>query len=409
MAEFAYRGRSTAGELVTGKLHGGTADAVAGRLITLGITPVEIRNIELKSTLTVNDIWLRMGGGQPTTKDLIMFCRQMYTITRAGLPLLRGLKGLMDTTHNEVLKAALVDMLSSLESGRDLSQSMAVHDKIFTPLFINLIEIGEASGTLETSFQRLYEYLSMEMDIRDKVKAAVRYPIVVMMAIGVALGIITVFVIPNFAPIFKQLGNNIPMPTKIIMGVSGFVVNYWGIVLAAIVATSSGLSFWKKTEAGRLKWDRWMLAVPVTGAIVRNAAMSRITRSLSVSISAGLPINQTLRTVSGSIGNAWLGQKLDGLGAGIERGGSLSSTARTSGLFTPLVLQMIALGEETGALPELMDEASEYYRREVDYDLDNLSAALEPILIVSVGAIVLVLALGVFLPMWDMIARAKAG
>ena len=409
MAEFAYKGRSPEGELVTGKLHGGSADAVAGRLVDIGITPVEIRDLAQKTTLTVNDLWLRMGGGQPTTKDLIMFCRQMYTITRAGLPLLRGLKGLMETTHNEVLKAALVDILSSLESGRGLSQSMAAHPKIFTPLFINLIEIGEASGTLEVSFQRLYEYLSMDREVRDKVKAAVRYPIVVMAAVAVALGIITVFVIPNFAPIFRQLGDNIPLPTMIIMGVSNFVISYWGVMLAGLVIGVSFLSYWKKTDSGRLKWDRLMLQMPVTGVIVRNAAMSRITRSLSVSIAAGLPINQTLKTVSGSIGNEWLGRKLTTLSAGIERGESLSATARTSGLFTPLVLQMIALGEETGALPELMDEASEFYRREVDYDLDNLSAALEPILIVSVGAIVLVLALGVFLPMWDMIARAKAG
>ena len=409
MAEFAYKGRSPEGELVTGKLHGGSADAVAGRLVDIGITPVEIRDLAQKTTLTVNDLWLRMGGGQPTTKDLIMFCRQMYTITRAGLPLLRGLKGLMETTHNEVLKAALVEILSSLESGRGLSQSMAAHPKIFTPLFINLIEIGEASGTLEISFQRLYEYLSMDREVRDKVKSAVRYPIVVMAAVAVALGIITVFVIPNFAPIFRQLGDNIPLPTMIIMGVSNFVVTYWSAMLAALVVGISTLSYWKKTDNGRLKWDLMMLKMPVTGVIVRNAAMSRITRSLSVSIAAGLPINQTLKTVSGSIGNEWLGRKLTSLSSGIERGESLSATARTSGLFTPLVLQMISLGEETGALPELMDEASEFYRREVDYDLDNLSAALEPILIVSVGAIVLVLALGVFLPMWDMIARAKAG
>ena len=409
MAEFAYRGRSPEGELVTGKLQGGSADAVAGRLIEIGITPVEIRDLAQKTTLTVNDLWLRMGGGQPTTKDLIMFCRQMYTITRAGLPLLRGLKGLMETTHNDVLKAALVDILTSLESGRGLSQSMAAHPKIFPPLFINLIEIGEASGTLEISFQRLYEYLSMDREVRDKVTSAVRYPIVVMAAVAVALGIITVFVIPNFAPIFRQLGDDIPVPTLIIMTVSNFAVEYWAAMLTAIVLGGAFLSYWKRTDAGRLRWDRLMLQMPVTGVIVRNAAMSRISRSLSVSIAAGLPVNQTLKTVSGSIGNEWLGQKLTSLSAGIERGETLSSTARASGLFTPLVLQMISLGEETGALPELMDEASEFYRREVDYDLDNLSAALEPILIVSVGAIVLVLALGVFLPMWDMIARAKAG
>ncbi len=409
MAEFAYRGRSAGGELVSGKLHGGSPDAVAARLIDVGITPIEIRDLTAVGKFTMNDIWLRMGGGQPSTKDLIMFCRQMYTITRTGLPLLKGISGLMETTHNQVLKAALVDVLSSLESGRELSAALAAHPKLFSPLFVNLIQIGESSGTLDTSFQRLYEYLAMDQDVRDRVKSAVRYPIIVVCAIAIALGIITVFVIPNFAPIFRQLGDNIPLPTLIIMSVSNFAVNYWLHMVGAIALASIGASFYVKTESGRMNWDRLKLKIPVTGIIVRNAALSRITRSLAVSISAGLPINQTLKTVSGSIGNDWLGSKMESLGAGIERGEALSVTAATSGLFTPLVLQMIALGEETGALPELMDEASEFYRREVDYDLENLSAAMEPILIVSVGAIVLVLALGVFLPMWDMIARARAG
>ena len=409
MAEFAYKGRSEAGELVNGRLHGGSADAVAGRLLNIGITPVEIRDLTARSTLTVNDIWLRMGGGQPTTKDLIMFCRQMHTITRAGLPLLKGITGLMETTHNEVLKAALVDVLASLESGRGLAQSLEARPEIFSRLFINLVEIGESSGTLETSFQRLYEYLAMDREIRDRVKAAVRYPIIVLIAVAIALSIITVFVIPNFEPIFRQLGDDIPLPTRIIMGTSDFAVNYWMYIVGAAAIGMIAMSFWTKTESGRLRWDRFKIRIPVTGIIVRNAALSRITQSLAVSLAAGLPINQTLHIVSGSIGNDWLGKKLVSLGAGVERGESLSSTARTTGLFTPLILQMISLGEETGALPELMEEASDYYRREVDYDLDNLSAALEPILIVAVGVVVLILALGVFLPMWDMIARAKAG
>lgn len=409
MAEFAYKGRSETGELVTGTLQGGSADAVAGRLITIGITPVEIRDLATSSTLTVNDIWLRLGGGQPTTKDLIMFCRQMHTITRAGLPLLRGLAGLMETTHNEVLKAALVDVLASLESGRGLAQSLEAHPKVFSRLFVNLVEIGEASGTLETSFERLYEYLSMDREVQDRVKAAVRYPIIVLIAVAIALSIITAFVIPSFEPIFRTLGDDIPLPTKIIMGTSNFVTGYWVHMLTLLAVSSIVFSMWIRTEPGRLHWDHFKLSIPVTGIIVRNAALSRITRSLAVSLAAGLPINQTLRTISGSIGNDWLGKRLASLSGGVERGESLASTARASGLFTPLILQMITLGEETGALPELMDEASDFYRREVDYDLENLSAALEPILIVSVGVVVLILALGVFLPMWDMIARAKAG
>jgi len=193
------------------------------------------------------------------------------------------------------------------------------------------------------------------------------------------------------------------------MGVSNFTINYWPHLLGTIAVVAVAFSRYIRTGDGRLRWDRFKLRLPIIGIIVHNAAMSRITRSLAISVSAGLPINQTLRTVSASIGNAWLGEKMAALSTDIERGESLSRTAAHSALFTPLILQMIALGEETGALPELLDESSDYYKREVDYDLENLSAALEPILIVTVGAVVLVLALGVFLPMWDMVARAKAG
>ncbi len=409
MAEFLYKGRSANGALVTGNLAGQSAEIVAGRLVSIGVTPVEIRDLASASNFTLADLNKRLGGGKPTTKDLVLFCRQMHTITRTGLPLLKGLGGLMETTHNEVLKEALVDVIANLEAGRELAASMRGHPKIFSTLFINLVEIGEATGTLDVAFQRLYEYLSMDQEVRDRVKSAVRYPIIVLIAVAIALSIITVFVIPNFAPIFRALGDNIPLPTRIIMGVSDFAINYWPLMLGVIVVSAFGVSRYINTADGRLRWDRLKLRLPVIGIIVHNAAMSRVTRSLAISISAGLPINQTLRTVSASIGNTWLGEKMAALSADIERGESLSRTAAHSGLFPPLILQMIALGEETGALPELLDESSDYYKREVDYDLENLSAALEPILIVTVGAVVLILALGVFLPMWDMVARAKAG
>jgi MSHA biogenesis protein MshG len=409
MAEFAYKGRSANGGLITGKLYGASADAVASRLVSIGITPVEVRDLAATGSLTLSDLVVRLGGGQPTTKDLVLFCRQMHTITRTGLPLLKGMTGLMQTTHNEVLRTALVGVIASLESGRALAKSLQAHPRIFSPLFVNLIEIGEATGTLDVAFQRLYEYLSMDQEVRDRVKSAIRYPIVVLIAVAIALSVITIFVIPNFAPIFRTLGDDIPLPTRIIMGVSAFATNYWAYVLGAGVIMAMAAASYVKTEAGRLHWDRLKLSIPVTGIIVRNAALSRITRSLAVSLSAGLPINETLRTVSASIGNSWLGEKMSSLSSGIERGESLSNTAAHNELFTPLILQMIALGEETGALPELLEESSDYYKREVDYDLDNLSAALEPILIITVGAVVLVLALGVFLPMWDMISQARAG
>jgi MSHA biogenesis protein MshG len=406
MAEFFYKGRSADGEVMRGRLTGASSDAVANRLLNIGVIPVDIKQAAERSEVTVEDLWRRLGGGRPTTKDLGLFCRQMHVITRTGLPLLRGIAGLAETTHNEVLRSALVDVMGGLESGRGLAQSMSDHD-IFPPLFISIIEMGETTGTIDTAFIRMYEYLMMEQEIRDRVKSATRYPMTVIGAIFVALGIITVFVIPSFAPLFKALGDQLPMPTKIILGTSNFIINQWAIVLLIFGAIWGAIHFWLKTEKGRLRWDQMKLELPVVGNIVRNAALSRITRSLTIALQAGLPMNETLQTVSRSIGNAFLSVKMFMLSDGIERGESLWKTAHSTKLFTPLVLQMIALGEETGSLPELLDEVAEHYKREVDYDLENLSAALEPILMVAVGGMVLILALGIFLPMWDMVKLVK--
>ena len=403
MAEFFYKGRSANGEPMSGRLTGASSEAIANRLLNIGVIPVEITEAAEQSGMTVEDLWRRMGGGQPTTKDLVMFCRQMHVITRTGLPLLRGLGGLAETTHNEVLRAALLDVMAGLESGRGLGQSLAEHPKIFPGLFISIIEMGETTGTLDMSFFRMYEYLTMEQEIRDRVTAATRYPLTVIGAIGVALGVITVVVIPSFEPLFKALGDDLPMPTKIILGASNLVTNHWPLLLLSVVGTVVAIKTWLRTERGRFRWDRKKLNIPIVGTIVRNAALSRITRSLTIALQAGLPMNDTIRTVSNSIGNAYLTERMEMLGAGIERGESLWRTAHSTGLFTPLVLQMIALGEETGSLPELLNEVADHYKREVDYDLENLSAAIEPLLMAAVGGIVLILALGIFVPMWDMV------
>ncbi len=401
MAEFLYKGRSATGDLINGRLTGTSSAEVANRLQRIGVIPVEITAIR-GSAMTVDELWIRMGGGRPTTKDLLLFCRQMHVITKTGLPLLRGIAGLAETTHNEVLKATLLEVIVGLESGRGLAQSLQQHPDVFPRLFISIINMGETTGTLDVAFLRMYEYMSMDQEIRDRVKAATRYPMVVIGAISVALGVITVFVIPSFAPLFKKLGDNIPLPTKIILGVSDFAVNHWLLVLIFCGVAAAAISTYKKTEQGRFRWDQLKLLIPITGLIVRNAALSRITRSLTIALEAGLPMNETLNTVATSIGNEYLAEKMSQLSRGIERGESLYRTAHSVDLFTPLALQMIALGEETGTLPELLSEVADYYKSEVDYDLENLSAAIEPILMISVGGIVLVLALGIFLPMWDM-------
>jgi len=408
MSNYRYRGRSGRGETITGQLEAESPDAAASRLLNLGITPLDIVAESVAGT-SVSDFLHRLGAGRPTTADLVLFARQMYSITKAGLPLLRGLKGLAESTHNVVLRNALHDVLQSLESGRDFASSLARHPDIFPPLFLSMVRVGESTGTLDNAFSRLCEYLSQDQDVQDRVKSAVRYPLIVVVVIAIAITVITVFVIPNFAPLFKILGDDIPMPTRIIMGTSAFVRGHGIALLGALAVLAIAARRYLATEGGRYRWDRLKLRIPVLGELLHQAVLSRVTRSLSITLDAGLPMIQALTLLSRSAGNAYLAERLLQLRDAVERGDGLSRAATTAGIFPPLVLQMLAVGEETGELTRLLDEVSGFYQREVDYRLRNLTAMLEPLLIVCVGGMVLILALGVFLPMWNMIGKIGHG
>jgi len=410
MAEFSYKGRSSDGKLVNGRAAGDSIDQVAQRLMATGVIPIEIASIGVVAgSFNFEKLGRRIGLGRVTTTDLVMFSRQMYTITRAGIPLLRGLRGLIASTHNAILRETLEDILESLEGGRDLAASFGRHPKIFPNLYVSIVSVGEATGTLDKSFQRLTEYLSQEQKMHDSVKSAVRYPIIVMVTIALAAGFLSTFVIPKFAPVFAQLKGDLPLPTQILLGSSALVREYWMYTLATIALCVFGVRRYLQTQDGRYKWDRFKLRLPVIGKLMYESMLSRINRSMAISLAAGMPMTQTLAVIARSSGNVFVSEKIQILASSVERGESLHRSATASGMFSPLVLQMIAIGEETGALPELLDEAASYYEREVDHAVKNLSASIEPILIVAVGGMVLILALGIFMPLWDVISKAGQG
>lgn len=409
MPVYAYRGRSVGGELVTGRVDGETADRVAARLFETGVTPIEILEAGAAKGGDVLELARKLGFGKPKVADLVLFSRQMYTVTKSGVPLLRGMRGLAGSTHNAVLRAALEDVVSSLESGRDLATSFARHSDIFPPLYIGIVRVGEATGTLEAAFQRLSEYMTQDQETQSRVKSAMRYPITVMIVIGIALGVLTTFVIPRFAPLFKALGDHLPWPTRVIIGVSDFAQHDWHLVLLGIAATVLLTRRYISTEIGRYKWDKLRLRLPVLGKLAHEAILARISRSLAISLNAGMPMLQTLHIISKAAGNEYMAERVLRLRDAVERGEPLSRAAASVGMFPPLVLQMMTVGEETGEISELLDEVAGFYEREVDYALKNLSSAIEPILIVFVGGMVLVLALGIFLPLWEMIGNASIG
>ncbi len=406
MASYRYKARDAHGALVNGELAADSLDQAAQRLIATGVAPVEIEKAATYIANPLKALSRRLNLGQVQLADLVMFSRQMYTVVKAGIPLLRGLRGLIASTHNTWLRETLEAVLADLESGRDLAASFARHPQVFPQLYVSIVRVGESTGTLENSFLRLTEHLAQEKDIRDRVKGAMRYPAIVIVTILAAIIFISTFVIPKFEPIFAALHGNIPLPTRIVMGTSTLIRGYWPLCLVGVAAGALLVRRYLATTAGRLQWDQWKLRLPVIGRLNYEAVLARVCRSLSISQSAGLPMIQALHVLGRSAGNSFLEKKIQQLATGIERGEPLHHAAIASGLFSPLVLQMIAIGEETGELPSLLDEAAGFYEREVDVALKNLAASIEPILIVAVGGMVLVLALGVFMPMWELIGKA---
>jgi len=404
MPAFRYNGRTARGEAVAGSLESDSPEALATHLFARGITPIEIKAAAPTHDV-LGELWQRLGGGKPSIIDLILFSRQMYSITKAGVPLLRGMQSIAASTVNPVMRATLQAVIESLQAGRDLTFAFGRFPEIFSKFYLSVIKVGESSGTLEVAFLRMYEYLGVQKRIRDKVKAALRYPATVIVAIAIAMAVITMFVLPKFAPIFSALGNNLPWATRVLLGVSSFASNYWYLVVGSVVVAVVAFRVWVGEPAGRYKWDRFKLRAPIIGGIVRCASLAQICRSFALTLESGIPMIQALNTIARASGNDYLNERVLALRDGVERGEGLYRTAQTIDLFTPLALQMIAVGEETGALGEMLAEVAEFYEREVDYDLENLSAAIEPLLILCVGAMVLVLALGVFLPLWDMAAK----
>jgi MSHA biogenesis protein MshG len=341
-------------------------------------------------------------------EDLLLFSRQMATLNRAGVPLLRSLAGLQASTAKTALVNLLADLRASLDQGRELAGAMARHPGVFSPFYLAMIRVGEMTGKLTEAFARLAEHLEFELDVRARVKQALRYPTMVLIAIAVAVAVINLFVIPTFATVFAGFKAQLPLMTRVLLGVSGFTVTWWPLLLAATIGGIWGVRGWLATPAGRYAWDKAKLRLPIAGPIVQKATLARFARSFAMASKSGVPITRSMSVVAQTVDNAFIGQRIEQMREGVERGESLSRCAAAAGVFTPVVLQMIAVGEETGELDTLLVEIAQMYERETDYAIKGLSASIEPILLTVIGAMVLVLALGVFLPLWNL-GQAAAG
>lgn len=409
MSQFRYTGRDARGQKVSGTLDASSADAVAGELLAKQITPLTVEAERAAEVDVLAVLQEKMRRKKVDLEELIIFCRQMYSLAKAGVPIIRAIAGLGESNRNLYFREVLQEVRSDLESGQAMAVALHAHPKVFNRLFVSMISVGENTGQLDQAFRQLASYLELERDTRKRIKQATRYPIFVLAAMGVALTIINLFVIPAFAKVFAQFKAELPWATRALIGTSEFFQAWWWAMLLVLVGGLYAFFRWIATDEGALIWDRWKLRLPIVGGVFERIALARFTRTFAMMYRAGVPLLQTLTINSASVGNRHIGQAIIAMRESVERGEALTRSAANSGLFTPLVLQMMAVGEETGALDDLFVEVADFYEQEVDYDLKQLADAIEPILIVAMGAMVLVLALGVFLPMWELASAAKGG
>ena len=402
MPYFAYKGRNARRELVRGKLESADSATVADQLFNTGITPIDI-NPAGEPVLQEIQNWVSgMFADKVRHVDLLLFSRQMYTLLKAGVPILRALSGLQESVQNRTFVAILQDIRESLDSGRELSVALRGHPRIFSVFYVSMVRVGEVTGTLEEIFLRLFHHLEFESEMQERVKTALRYPAFVVIAMAVAIVIINLFVIPAFGQIYKGFKTELPFMTKLLIGFSNFMVHSWPVLLVILVTAVIGVRAYLRTTGGKYLWDKYKLRLPIAGPIMIKGTLARFARTFALAIKSGVPVVEALNVVAQVVDNDYIAERIVQMREGVERGEGVLRTAVSTGVFTPVVHQMIAVGEETGELDDMMQEVAVLYEREVEYEVKNLSAQIEPILIIGLGVLVLVLALGVFLPLWDL-------
>lgn len=400
MPIYAWRGRNNLGELIQGELEAMSEDAVADQLLSLGLIPVQIQ--AALETPSSESWWDHLKRRAIAIEDVLIFSRQMYTLNKAGVPILRAFAGLEASAEKPAMVDVLRDVRGSLDQGRDMATSLARHPKVFGPFYVAMVRVGEMTGRLTEVFLRLAEHLEFERDVRSRIKQALRYPTFVIVAMLIAMVIINLFVLPVFAKVFAGFNTQLPLITRGLLGFSTWTITWWPVLLALGAGAGVMVRSYLNTPQGRYNWDRRKLYLPVVGPIILKSTLARFARSFALSSQSGVPLVQALTVVAQTVDNAYIGARVEQMRDGIERGESISRCAAATGVFTPVVLQMMTVGEETGELDSLLFEIAEMYERDTDYAIKGLSTAIEPILLAFIGVLVLLLALGVFLPLWNL-------
>ncbi len=405
MARYFYKGRTAGGEAVENTVEATSEYALASQLFNSGVTPVEIKLAAVAPKKV--DLKHYLGLGKPKIEELILFSKQMSTLFKAGIPITRAMNALAQTTHNNYLKEILEHSIKQLEAGQALSVGLGKYPDVFPPVFLSVMKVGESTGQLDDAFEQLSFYLERDKMIKDRIKEATRYPTFVLIFLAAAFVALNIFVIPKFAGVFTKMHLELPIYTKMLLATSDAFVNYWPWMLAVVGGLVFGLRQYVSTDTGRFAFDKAKFKIPYIGEIIRKAILARFCRAFALTQRSGVPLVQALNLVANAVGNTFVADKVLTMRGGVERGDNLTNTATATGMFTPLVMQMIAVGEETGQVDDMMVKVAEFYEEEVNYEIKFLSSQIEPALILAIAAMVLIMALGIFMPMWDLVGQMK--
>ena len=401
---YAYKVRDRGGKLVAGTLEADSQAAVASKLRQMGFAPILIE--EQKATLGKTEIKLPWSG-KVKPKDIAVFSRQFATMINSGLSLLRALNILADQTENPTFARVIAEVRADVERGTSLSAALAKHPKVFKRLYVAMIRAGEIGGVLDSVLLRLAENLEKDVALRQKIKSAMTYPTVVFcLVILIMIGML-IFVVPTFKNLYRDLGGDLPLPTKVLISLSDRAKQFWYILAALLIGTWVGLRRWVNTEKGRGKWDAMKLRVPIFGQLVHKSALSRFSRTLSVLMRSGVPILQSLDIVRETVNNTVVSNAVTEVAASVKEGESIAKPLERHDIFPPMVVQMIAVGEETGALDTMLAKISDFYDQEVEATVEALTSLIEPVLIAVMGAVVGGMVVALYMPMFNIINLIK--
>ncbi len=400
MPTFKYRVRDRSGKAIAGTIEAPTIQMAGDQLYNLGYFPISIEEMRETISLNLSDVWKRFQ--KVKLEELIVFSQQLSTLYKAGLPLLTGLASITEQVKNEKLKGVLKEIHGQIEGGSTLHGVMSKYPKVFSSVYVNMVRAGETSGMLGEALDRFVTLADRELRTRQRVNEATRYPKIVIVSVLIAFAVLVSFVIPRFAQVFARFNTPLPLPTRIMIGINNIFQNYWYIILVAVIAIPFLLIRYTRTEKGKYLWDGLKMRTPVFGHLFLLVPLSRFAYTFVMLNRSGVPILQTLEITSSTINNIHLSESIEEISRKIREGSSLADAMKESGRFTPLVLQMVSVGEVSGGLDEMLMRVAEYYDIEVENTIKKMSTYIEPVLTLFLGVAVLFLALAVFLPWWNM-------